>query len=139
MNLNQQQQNVGFQLPVPQQEVPAMPHQMHRVQNVARENLNQHSNNYENQAQMYNSDDVRRSNGPQNRRKRANDYGRRNRNTMNGQPVPMVTTSRQNKRPRKENRKGTNKPREEPKDMDTVRNKIRLKPFMPVSLNISVN
>lgn len=109
MNLNQQQQNVGFQLPVPQQEVPAMPHQIHRVQNVARENLNQHSNNYENQAQMYNSDDVRRSNGPQNRRKRANDYGRRNRNTMNGQPVPMVTTSRQNKRPRKENRKGGNK------------------------------
>lgn len=144
----QQQQNVSYQMPIPQQEAPAMPPQnnymdqsanqkdchrdhsrsmmnrsppgflegykIHRVQNAARENLNQHSNNYENQAQIYgsrNSDDVRMSNnGPQNRRNRTNDYnGRRNRNIINSQPVPMVNATRQNKRPRKETRKGGNK------------------------------
>jgi len=88
---------------------------MNRVQNVARENLNQHSNNFENQAQLYNprsSNNVRRSNnGPHGRRdrKRTNDYGRRSRNIPTNQPVPMVNAARQNKRPRKENKKGGNK------------------------------
>merc|ERR1719420_83198 len=82
---------------------------VNRMQNVARENLNQQSNNFDNQAQNWNtiSDDVRRNNGPHNGRrdrKRTNDYGRRSRNNPTC-PVPMVNAARQNKRPRKESKK----------------------------------
>jgi len=154
-SLPQQNQNVAFQLPFPQQEAPAMlpqnnfsemsaqqknsqrdhsgsmmnrsppgfleGYKTHRVQNIARENLNQHSNNYENQAQIYSSrtsDDVRRSNGPQNRcqdRKRNTEYGRRSRNNLTSQPVPMVNTARQNKRPRKERQGGNKNTKRRPK------------------------
>jgi hypothetical protein len=80
-------------------------YEIHRVQNVARENQNNFS-----QAPNY-SDDVRR-NGQQSRRRdrtRANDYGRRTRTHPSSLPVPMVNVARQNKRPRKENKKGGNK------------------------------